>query len=348
MYDRLEAASGPYQTIDDLRHAIDSTLREVLSDTDKCALFGFPDHSNVGDSAIWLGELSYLKAQGIEVVYECSARSYSEDSLLQAIGEGTILLHGGGNLGSIWPNYHSIVLDFISRHHDNRIVVLPQTIHFEDADLLAATKNTVAEHGNVTILVRDAASLKTARNELGSSAFLCPDLALWLAPSPGAHPTVDVLYIRRRDRESSHLEPSELPPGVMMTDWIGLESLLLRRRTSMSALYRLNRRLSGHLRRADRYEPGLEHLARTVRNSLARQRLNLGLDLLRSGRVIVTDRLHAYLLSLLLGKQGVILDNSYGKIRFFYETWMRGVGRFRWTESPDEAVEIGMTLARQG
>jgi pyruvyl transferase EpsO len=36
---------------------------------------------------------------------------------------------------------------------------------------------------------------------------------------------------------------------------------------------------------------------------------------------VVTDRLHAHLLALLLGIPHVVLDNSYGKLHHFIAAW---------------------------
>lgn len=344
MDDHQHAHDGRYRTLDDLRKAIDSALGEVLADTTECALFGFPDHSNVGDSAIWLGELEYLEGRGIDVRYACSSRSYREDSLRSAIGNGTILLHGGGSFGDVWPEYHSTVLDFISRHHANRIVVMPQTIHFHTDQVARATRTALHAHGNVTLVVRDLVSFGIARDRLDHDAHLCPDLALWLSPPDTKGPTAGVLFLRRQDRESGQSDV-EIPNDVVVTDWLGLAPASVVGRAEYAALYRLNRRLTTHLANINRYEPRTESLASTIRNSLARLRLKLGLDLLGSGKVIVTDRLHAHLLGLLLHKQGVLLDNSYGKVRSFYDTWTRDIGQFQWAESVDRALTIGVGMA---
>jgi pyruvyl transferase EpsO len=53
----------------------------------------------------------------------------------------------------------------------------------------------------------------------------------------------------------------------------------------------------------------------------ARARVLRGCGLLSSGRVVITDRLHAHILSLLLGIPHAVLDNSYGKLGRFLEAW---------------------------
>jgi len=76
----------------------------------------------------------------------------------------------------------------------------------------------------------------------------------------------------------------------------------------------------------------------------ARQRLRLGCGLLARGRVVITDRLHGHILCLLLGIPHVLLDNSYGKVRQFHDTWTAGAPRVRWAESAADAVGLARAL----
>jgi pyruvyl transferase EpsO len=70
----------------------------------------------------------------------------------------------------------------------------------------------------------------------------------------------------------------------------------------------------------------------------ARLRVRFGCQLLGSARVVITDRLHAHILSLLLGIPHVILDNNYGKLRHFCDTWGTLSSPFvRWAESSAKA-----------
>jgi pyruvyl transferase EpsO len=64
------------------------------------------------------------------------------------------------------------------------------------------------------------------------------------------------------------------------------------------------------------------HALRTAAyEAAARARVLRGCRLLSSGRVVITDRLHAHILCLLLGIPHAVLDNTYGKLGRFLETW---------------------------
>jgi pyruvyl transferase EpsO len=73
-----------------------------------------------------------------------------------------------------------------------------------------------------------------------------------------------------------------------------------------------------------------------LRRPLAEQRLMRGCQLLSRGREVVTDRLHAHILCLLMGIPHVLVDNNYGKLRSFFEAWTKDAPGVRfcrdWTE----------------
>jgi len=72
-----------------------------------------------------------------------------------------------------------------------------------------------------------------------------------------------------------------------------------------------------------------------------------GIDLLCSASVVVTDRLHAHVLSLLLGIPHVVTDNVSGKIRSFYETWTSESDLVTWAESLEDGVRIAQELVQR-
>jgi pyruvyl transferase EpsO len=89
----------------------------------------------------------------------------------------------------------------------------------------------------------------------------------------------------------------------------------------------------------------LQRTAATVRDALALRRLTRGLALVGSGKVVMTDRLHGHLLALLLGRDNVLLDNSYGKLRSFYETWTHGLDGVYWADAIEHGAATALAVA---
>jgi pyruvyl transferase EpsO len=81
---------------------------------------------------------------------------------------------------------------------------------------------------------------------------------------------------------------------------------------------------------------------------LARWRVERGFDILGSGSVLITDRLHGHIMALLLGRPHVILNNSYGKVFDLYRTWTQGIGSAIVAETPSEALRMARRMVVEG
>lgn len=302
-------------TIARLQDEITRALAPELDGVRSFALVDFPDHPNVGDSAIYLGELEWLRRRGLAPAYVCSTLTYSAAALRQAVPEGPILIHGGGNFGDIWPHHQALRETVITAFPGRRIVQLPQTIHFDDKAALDHVAATIAAHGDVLLLVRDRSSYELARNAFACEVRLCPDIALTLGsmrrPGKAWH---DLLLLLRTDKETANHEPiPALPPDAVACDWLDEPGNFRKRRRLWSAcrtvLSAPGQGIDRNYRRAELYR------------GLAAHRVARGLRVLASGRTVISDRLHAHILCLLLGIPHIVFDNNYGKLGSFIDTW---------------------------
>lgn len=320
-----------------LRNQIADVLRPVLPPFDRVALLDFPNYRNVGDSAIWAGEMACLGSLGCRIVYRCDVQGYSRDALAKRIGKGTILLSGGGNLGDLYSLHQTFREIVIAAFPDNPIIQLPQTIYFQDPANLDRARRIFNAHPNLTLLARDHQSLDIARNDFRATSLLCPDMALCLGPlsRPGS-PVVDVVCLLRTDVESAASQPPAEARGIETTDWLAEPPTVLTRTHdflhSQLALY--PRRLAP-----------LRRLFEATYTPVARQRLARGCRLLARGRVVVTDRLHGHILALLLGLPHVLLDNSYGKLDTFVQSWTTDCELTYRSDSIEDAVRMARALA---
>lgn len=266
--------------------ALDRLYRSHVGPGDRYALLDFPDHANVGDSAIWLGELAMLRAiTGREPDCICTWHDFDERALRAACPDGIVFLHGGGNLGDIWPHHQRLRETVLATLSDRRVVQLPQSIHFRDATAAARFATVAAAHPALTLYVRDHPSLGIARDMVGPSAAIAPDSAFALGPQPRQKADVPLLALMRTDVERDAHDPA-LAPGTLACDWLDDEGTV-----------------EG------------DHAAQAL------ARVRRGLRLLSRGEAIVTDRLHGHILALLLDIPHVVLDNDYGKIGRYVEAW---------------------------
>src|SRR5271154_3403330 len=95
LHKQLETMETNQTAITRLQRKIDAVLRPLIPDG-PLALIDFPDHPNVGDSAIWLGEHAFLSGLGKTPAYVSSVYNTDWAALKSAVGpDGTILIHGG-------------------------------------------------------------------------------------------------------------------------------------------------------------------------------------------------------------------------------------------------------------
>jgi pyruvyl transferase EpsO len=306
-------------------------LRGFVALRSPCALVGFPNHDNVGDSAIWCGTLAVLDELGVAVVYVCDAASYSSEALAAALPDGVILLAGGGNFGDLWPTEQDVRERVLADFPDRRVVQLPQSLHFEDRRALDRARSIVDRHGELILFWRERQSLELAQESFAAPHFLCPDLAFALdRPALRRQPEWDILWLMRDDKESCNYPFPECRPPDARLDW-------------PQALAAGSLWSAAHLEAP----PASTGADPSLYAALAAARLEQGCRFLANARVVVTDRLHGHVLALLLGLPHVLMDNSYGKVRSFHETWTRDCDLVHWAETPAQAESLAAGLVAE-
>jgi exopolysaccharide biosynthesis predicted pyruvyltransferase EpsI len=312
------------------------------------ALLDFPNHTNVGDQAIWLGNRRLLEQLGIEVGYVADHASYSPRRLRQRVPRGPVLFHGGGSFGDVWPDFQAFRERAIADFRDRRVVMLPQTIEFRDAAALRRAAASLAAHPDCRLLVRDATSLAVAEAEFpGTRPLLAPDTALMLELERPAAAETDIVWLSRADAERERGGAAE-ELGVETVDWTGHRpgepGWTPAYRRLHSATWAWGRRARRHPRLWPLVYPALER----GYAALARERLGVGLAMLSRGHVVVTDRLHAHILCLLLEIPHVVVDTGYGKLTRFIRAWTEDASSMRLAGSWTEGAEIAASLRHDG
>jgi pyruvyl transferase EpsO len=280
------------------------------------ALVDFPDHANVGDSAIWLGELAMLReVTGRDPVYVSTWHDFNEAAFRRACPAGTLFLHGGGNLGDIWPHHQHFREMVLAAIRDRAVVQLPQSIQFRDPATARRFAALATGHPAFVLHVRDRRSLEWTRRHVNCPTSLAPDSAIAMGRQARGTAECPVLMLLRSDDEQRDHGGSPQPQAVTV-DWL-----------------------------TD--DPGLPAgLDVAVCERQAQARVSRGLRLLSRGEVVVTDRLHGHILATLLGIPHVVLDNDYGKISAYREAWPSPVPVRTATTMADAETQAAQLLAR--
>jgi pyruvyl transferase EpsO len=175
--------------------------------------------------------------------------------------------------------------------------------------------------------------------------MLCPDSALALSRLPQSpRPGHRILWLSRTDHEAAHHPEPDLAADVHRSDWTGQQGA---DNAWIAALQTVARdlpaastdRCSGVTSRS------MGDLARSYDRHAALHLLR-GCRLLTSAQAVVTDRLHAHLLCLLLGLPHVVLNDRHGKVRSYWQTWQhdRWWPAARFAPTPAQAIQWARRL----
>ncbi|MDR0603310.1 MAG: polysaccharide pyruvyl transferase family protein [Bacteroidales bacterium] len=309
------------QKTDELKKLIEEALIPILHD-DYIHL-DLPYHPNIGDTLIWEGTKSFLKTLPYKCLYKASESTFRHKIIPESV---IILLHGGGNFGDLWRIHQTFRLKIIKQYPNNKIIILPQTVHYENASTLKDDSIIMAEHKNLTICARDRKSYKILKNNFFNTILLVPDMAFYMDQERlnkyTVKPTKEILLLKRNDIELSkknnyHQYISE-KGAIEIHDWPTMEHNYF----VQKVIFKLIELFFFPKNVVDKYAECIykPFLIRT------------GIQFISQYKYIYTTRLHVAILSILLQKPFTFFDNSYGKNSSFYDTWLSDIDTIKFIQ----------------
>lgn len=308
------------------------SIRGEVAGASRVALVNYPDIGNVGDPALWLGTMSLLDRLGVRPSVHVPIGDLTRSMADRLRGADVILINGGGNFGDLWAGQQQTREQVLEVCAHQRIVQLSQSCWFRDESNLERMVSLIDRAADVTMMWRDRRSLEFAESALPGSHMLAPDMAFGLGAA-SRDITLDILCLIRADQESRYPGFDWSGVGATVTDWTTDPRP---EHPDLPATRQRMREMLTEGAPTARVQPLLIEVAR--------RRVGRGFDILGSGRVIVTDRLHGHIMALLLGRPHVILDNTYSKIADFHRTWTEGVGAVVPADNPREALEAAASM----
>ncbi|MGX1793246.1 polysaccharide pyruvyl transferase family protein [Microbacterium sp. NPDC055312] len=272
----------------------------------KLILLDIPRHRNLGDSLIWAGQLQYFSELGCEVIYEADHSQYSLREISRLDPSAVIMLQGGGNFGSLYPEHHQFRLRVIRENPSREIVQLPQSAYF-GGEVDEVTAATMESHPALTVFVRDGQSLRLLNEQLpGTRIRFCHDMALGLRASERPEwigPGSRIVCVARNDKEATAADSKFAGlPDWSNGGWMN------------NSLWHSARLVGGLFRRLPTPISIRNRVLRGLNRVLLELNLRAAIRGYQESRAVVTNRLHGHVLACLLGLPSFISDNSYGKI----------------------------------
>ncbi len=298
-------------------------ILDSFDTTKRVVFFDYPLLLNVGDLLINLGTECFLSDHNIHIWKRFSADDMPE-SIRGMDDDVIIICQGGGNFGDLWSRHHPGRESLLAYFPRNRIILLPQSVHFDSPDRLQKSMERFRSHGNCHIFARDNRSLDILQHAGVHQSSAMPDMAqyLWGILLPDTHPVYESQPMRfvRRDKEAKTYAALEGEGNALHTvDWREILTLSTHRiaRLILKAID-LQNRMGFHAQKYWQW--------RFVQDKAIRD----GVRYLSRFRKIYTNRLHGMILGLLLSREVCAFDNSYGKLSSYRESWLSGMDDLNW------------------
>lgn len=295
-------------------------------------LFLAADYGNIGDIAITAAQERFLAEHAGRphvVVVPISRTRARLRSIQRQIGPGDLVATvGGGNMGVAYPDIEALRQLVIRSFPDHRVVCFPQTL---DWDASRASDRAVrklvevySEHRDLHVFARESVSHARLQDLFapypGVRVGLVPDIVLSATASDLGASTAEtgggLLLCMRDDQERA------------VTD--------AQRREIDASLAQLDLPIEI----TDTHAGGAG-LSDEQCRALLRDKVNQ----FGAARLVVTDRLHGMILSLVAGTPCLVLPNSNHKIRQTHEDWLRANPRVE-VLSPDRLDTVAEAIQR--
>lgn len=327
------------ENIEKLRNLVRQNLLPLINNN--YVLLDVPNHRNIGDLLIWEGELEFLKESKYKLNYTSNVYTHLDSNIKK---DDVILLHGGGNFGDVWRLNQDFRNNIIKKFRKNRIIIFPQTIHYHNESFINEDAAIFASHPDLVICARDQVSYDFAKKHFYSSSILMlPDMAFFLdfQRRHQADKKSKSLILKRLDKELGSESQLKNVIRVMdekankyeIKDWPGfIESGKLKRRIqyyfikgeTVLSKFMVNKPIL-NLFVDDKH--GLK--GKNYKEKL----IEKGVRFINEYDTVYSTRLHGFILSVLLNKEVYIFDNSYGKNKNFFNTWLKDFEKVELIES---------------
>lgn len=287
-------------------------------------LLDIPTYLNLGDQAIGYAEKHFFEkffpeAEIIEV--EGFMVKYYINFINKNIKPQDIVVHiGGGNFGDLYMSIEENRINIIKKLKNHKIVIFPQTIYYTDSDFgknrLSMMQKAIEENPNILIVAREQVSYEYSKRMFNCNVILIPDIVLFL-DKRGNEKRDGILLCMRDDQEKRNDLVSEIKKNLesyrlsyTQTDTIGDKSFTIEERERI---------------------------------------LFCKWEQFQKSEIVITDRLHGLIFSLITGTPCIVFPNNNFKIRSFYNTWLKNIDYVEYVETlsqMEDKIQILTNLIR--
>ncbi|MBL4940751.1 MAG: polysaccharide pyruvyl transferase family protein [Colwellia sp.] len=306
----------------------DNINGNFLSNRKKIIVALAADYGNLGDVAISYAQHQFLTSNypDRDIIDVPISRTLKNIRTLKKhlTDDDIITIVGGGNLTNKYQEIENFRLLWLKEFPNNKIISFPQTIDFSNDDVgkssLSASFKYYNSHSKFHMFARESVSLKMMNEKLKAVALFCPDIVLSLNKSIPELTRKSITCCIRDDDESnlSTEQRNELIASIKSKYCSNVTFTDTHIGTS---------ELSWHER-----QQALEKIWAEFKQS----------------KVIVTDRLHGMIFSVITKTPCVVLTNNNHKIMQTYEDWLKPLPHIYLIReyNPDNIINTIATLLK--
>lgn len=292
-------------------------------------LLDVPNHRNIGDLLIWQGELEYLRELPSKMVYSSNDYTHNNKKIKE---QDIILLHGGGNFGDVWRSNQEYRNHIITSFPNNKIIILPQTVQYDNEDFIKKDAILYNNHNNLIICARDNQSYDFCVKYFDKcTVYKLPDLAFFLnfEENYKVNDLKKTLILKRMDKELgdesliNNIKASLKNNVVEIADWPGFYENKTFRRRIQHYLIKAERILSSKIKQIPVLNLIVDDKHGLKGRNYKDKLILKGIKFINQYDTVYSTRLHGFILSVLLNKKVYVFDNSYGKNKNFFNTWLK-------------------------
>lgn len=277
---------------------------------EKIILVGTPLHGNLGDQAITIAELKFLKDYFPNSYHiEISSDFIFRDTWAYRpiVKNHTILIHGGGFIGTLWMNEEMMTRKVINTFKKNKIIIMPQTIYFENTyfgeRIKKETKEVYSKHPRIYICTRESKSYEIAKKIFNNQVYLIPDMVTYLKYKYNCKERNGIIFCMRNDKEKKITDKDKKLIRSIVSKYYPNDEII-NTDTVVDYSIKPNERIN---------------------------ELDKKFTQFSSCKLIITDRLHGMVFAALTGTPCIALSNCNYKVRGIYE-WIENNKYIKYVE----------------
>lgn len=281
-----------------------------------------PEHNNLGDHAIAQSEINLLNELRIPFIEVPGSKLAKWRGLncLNVMNGRKILIHGGGYLGTIWPESESLLRSIILNNRRSRILLLPNTIFYENSDLgkkdLNESISIYSSHKHLKLYARESVSYKVM-SEIYNDVNIAPDMVFRMNKCKQGTVRNGCILCLRSDRERTRTEEEDLIINQQVELIFG-----------KSVQYR---------------DMVQDHPISLVKRD---DELELQYDAFRHAELVVTDRLHGMIFCAITGTPCIVINSKSPKVQGCYE-WIKELQYIQFCDDVSQIRSVYDSIPKQ-